>query len=100
MIKYITLSSDLTRSKKFTTSEKFLYSIIGVLTDKGNNPTTVSDSFLAEELGTSPIMISRMLKSLKDKETIFTYRKLGRRQIELFDKSFIYQHEAKKGKTK
>lgn len=72
--------------------EKLLFSLLGVLTKKAEDSTTMSDAFMAETLGVSTSYVNRMLSKFKDAGVISIEKKQGRRHISIIgNKAFIYK---------
>lgn len=99
-MQYTTITTYLMKSKDLTAQQKLLVSLLVVLTKKAKAPTSVSDQFLANEIGKSPAYTSVLLAGLKKLGLVKTYRELGRRMIELDEKlmrqsGFIHTFKAK-----
>lgn len=95
MIPYIVLPTKILENKKLSTMEKILISLLGVLTDKGNQVAKVTDGYIADNLFVSRVHVNRMLAKLKSAGIISIDKVYGQREITLLRTDLIYKFKKK-----
>jgi hypothetical protein len=81
LLPYINISGKFLLRKDFSLTEKIFLSVLGVVTRKGRQGTSVSNIWLSEVCNTSTVYISRMLKKFIEQGILNSGRKYGNREI-------------------